>query len=121
MSDGDARGVLGDLDATRWLFLLLALLLAGIHLSLGFVASVPAARETPYVVIGLVFLAGAVVAVTRYWEPILYLLGAGFATYVLVVWALSETVLYQIGLFTSVVEGAFVVLAVYLFVRDSAT
>lgn len=102
-------------------FFVLALVLAGIHLYLGlFAPFVPAERALRFTVIALALLVGPVLYVTPYWRPILYLLGAGFAVYLGVIWLLGGMEHFLLGVVTGIGATAFVVLAVYLFVRESA-
>lgn len=109
-----------DLAPLDWVFLFLTLVLAGIHLYLGLVAQfVPPVRSTQFVVIGLAFVAGVVVYFTTYWRPLLYLLGAGFAAYLGVLWLFGGTEFFVVGVATGVVASTFFVLAIYLFLRES--
>lgn len=99
-------------------FFILTLALAGIHLYLGLLDPASAGgRETQFLLIGIAFLAGVVLRVTPFWRPILYLLGAGFALYLGVVWFLTGGDQFVAGVATGVVAVAFMTLAVYLFVR----
>ena len=107
-----------DLDAVETVFFLLTLILAGIHLYLGVLAPASAGgRETQFLLIGAAFLLGIVLRLTPFWRPILYLLGAGFALYLGVVWLLAGGQQFAAGVATGVVSVAFMTLAVYLFVR----
>lgn len=109
----------GDLDAFEWAFLFLTLLLAGIHLYLGlFAASVPAVRATQFVLIGVGLLVGPALFFTPYWQPLLYLLGAMFVLYLGVLWVLGGAEYFEIGVLTGVAATIFVVLALFLFVRE---
>lgn len=111
-----------ELDTLDGAFLVLAALLAGIHIYLGLFASfVPDDRATQFVLIGLALLVGPVVYFTTYWRPILYLLGAGFATYLGVLWLLGGMEFFLLGVFTGVVATSFVLLGLYLFLRESAS
>lgn len=110
-----------DADALDWLFVLSALALAGIHLYLGLAAAfVPDERATQFVLIGLAFLVGPLVYFTPYWRPVLYLLGAGFAVYLGTLWLLGGTEFFLFGAVTGVIATAFVLLALYLFVREGS-
>ncbi len=108
-------------DAFDWAFLSLALVLAAVHLYLAFFAPfVPDDRATTFLVIGAVLLVGPLVYVTPYWHSLLYLLGAGLAVYLGVIWLLGGMEFLLVGAFTGTVATTFAVLALYLFVRDVA-
>ncbi len=101
-------------------FFLLALALAGIHLYLGLLAPfVPSQSAVQFVVIAMALLVGPLVSLTRYWRPVLYLLGSALAVYLGVIWLLAGMEYFAIGVLTGIVATAFVVLGVYLFVRES--
>ncbi|WP_331235614.1 hypothetical protein [Natronorarus salvus] len=101
-------------------FFLLALTLAGIHLYLGLLAPfVPSQSAVQFVVIAIALLVGPLVSLTSYWRPVLYLLGSALAVYLGVIWLLAGMEYFAIGVLTGVVATAFVVLGVYLFVRES--
>jgi len=106
------------LDAAETVFFLLTLTLAGIHLYLGVLEPASAGgRETQFLLIGAAFLAGIVLRMTPFWRPILYVLGAGLALYLGVVWLLAGGQQFVAGVATGVVSVAFMALAVYLFAR----
>lgn len=106
-------------DATEWLFVGLALALAGVHLYLAlFAPFVADERATLFVLIAVAFLAGVAIRFTRYWDATLYLLAAGFATFLGAVRLLDGPPYRPIGVATGVVASAFLVLAVLLFVRE---
>lgn len=108
-----------ELDAFNWAFLSLAIVLASLHLYLGlFAAPVPSDRATQFVIIGLFFLVGPVVYFTPYWQPLLYLLGAGFAVYLGGLWILSGMEYLLFGLVTGITATSFVLLGLYLFFRE---
>lgn len=110
-----------DLSSLDWVFLLLTVVLAGIHFYLGLVAPfVPPVRATQFVVIGVAFIAGVVIYFTSYWRPALYLLGAAFAAYLVILWILGGTEFFAVGATTGVIASVFFVLAVVLFLRESA-
>lgn len=107
-----------DLDGFDWAFLLLALVLAGIHLYLGLGAGfVPEDRASQFVVAALVLLVGPLVYVTSLWRPVLYLLGATVAVSLGVLWVLAGMAYPVVGVLTGVVATTFVLLAVFLFLR----
>ncbi len=107
-------------DVFEWAFLSLALVLAAIHLYLGlFAAFVPDERVSTFLVIGVVLLVGPLVYVTPYWHSLLYLLGAGLAVYLGVIWLLGGMKFVFVGALTGAVATAFALLALYLFVRET--
>lgn len=110
-----------EVDAFNWAFLFLTIGLAGLHLYLGlFAVFVPAERATQFVVIGLALLVGPVLYFTSYWRPLLYLLGAGFAIYLGVVWMLSGMEHFAFGITAGITATGFVLLGLYLFYREEA-
>lgn len=106
-----------QLDILEGLFLVLALLLAGIHLYLGLVMRFPEGQAQLFVLIGLALLFGPVVFFTRFWESILYVLGAGFAIFLGVLWLLDGMVLLELGILTGLIATTFIILGLYLFLR----
>lgn len=109
-----------DFDALDAAFLLLALVLAGIHLYLGLLAgSVPENRASQFVLVALVLLLGPLVYVTSLWQPVLYLLGAVAVVSLGVLWLLAGMEFAAVGVFTGVVAATFALLAVYLFLRET--
>ncbi|WP_323192570.1 hypothetical protein [Halostella sp. PRR32] len=110
-----------QIDVLNWTHLLTAIILAGVHLALGIlVPSVSEEQATQFILIGLALLAWPVVYFTSYWRPILYLLGAGFAIYLGSIWFFGGMQRFVVGLLTGVIASVFVLLSVYLFVRESA-
>ncbi|WP_232701260.1 hypothetical protein [Halobacterium wangiae] len=111
-----------EFDVFDWAFLALTLLLAGIHLYLGlFAAFVPDDRAAQFVLVALALFLGPLVYVTSYWRPVLYLLGVAFAFYLGVLWLLGGMEYATVGVATGVVATTFVLLAVYLFLREATT
>lgn len=113
-----SSGTRTETDALTWAFLLASVVLAGIHLYLAVVTLPDPDAPTPqFTVIAVGFLVGPVLYFTRYWRPILYLLGAGFAIFLGVVWALGGMAYPTIGVVTGLVATVFIALALYLFFR----
>jgi len=105
-------------DAFNWLFLLLSIVLAGIHLYLAILTfSDPDEPTFQFTVIGFAFLIGPVLYFTPYWQTVLYLLWAGFAVFLGVVWVFGGMDYPTVGVATGVVATVFILLALYLFVR----
>ena len=97
-------------------FLLLALLLAGIHLYLGLAARfVPPPRARAFALIGLLLLVGPALYFTPYWKPVLYPIGTALAVSLGVVWVLSGMEYFYVGVLTGVVATGLVVVSLYLF------
>lgn len=110
-----------ETDVFNWVFLLLTLVLAGIHLYLGLLAPfVPAERAIQFVLIALALLVGPVLYFTPYWQPVLYLLGIGFAAYLGAIWFLGGMEYLPLGVVTGVTATSFILLGLYLFFREEA-
>lgn len=108
-----------ETDVFNWVFLFLTLALAGIHLYLGLLAPfVPAERAIQFVVIALALLVGPVLYFTPYWQPVLYLLGIGFAAYLGAIWLLGGMEYLPLGVVTGVTATSFILLGLYLFFRE---
>lgn len=108
-----------DLDVYNWAFIVLAIVLAGLHLYLGlFAPSVADVRASQFVVIGFAFLFGPLIYFTPYWQPILYLLGAGFAAYLGILWVLGGLEYFLFGITTGITATVFFLLGLYLFLRE---
>lgn len=119
MTDGDSGSDIATVEAV---FFGLTLLLAGIHLYLGlFVPGVSESRGVQFLVIGAAFLVGFLVRLTPLWQPVLYLLGVGFAVFLAVLWVLDDAVYPTVGVATGLAATAFVVLALYLFVQEMSS
>jgi len=110
-----------ELDAFEWVFVVLTLVLAGIHLYLGlFAAFVPPERASQFVLVALALSLGPLVYVTSYWRPVLYLLGVAFTLYLGVIWLLGGMEYTSVGVATGVVATTFVLISVYLFLREES-
>lgn len=108
-----------ELDTYDWAFLLFAVVLAGLHLYLGlFAPFVAGDRAVQFVIIGLALLFGPIVYVTSYWQPLLYLLGAGFALYLGVLWILDGMEYLLFGVIAGIAATGLVLLGLYLFLRE---
>lgn len=96
-----------------WLAVLLGVVLAGIHLYLGVVEN-----EPPFLVVAIGFLGGVFLFLTRYWQPILYLLAALFVLVLGTVWLLGGMEYRTLGLVTGAISTAFILVVAYLFLRE---
>jgi len=98
-----------------WLAAVLAVVLAGIHVYLGVVAD-----EQQFFIVAAFFVVGVLLFFTGYWRAILYLLAAVYVATLGVLWFLGGMEYREIGLLTGTISTAFLVLVVYLFVRESS-
>jgi hypothetical protein len=115
--DGFARGI----GPVELLFLGVTLSIAGIHLYLGlFEPSISRGRSGQFLLIGAAFLAGFLLRLTPLWQPVLYLLGAAFALFLGALWLLGGGEFFLVGVATGIAATAFIVLALYLFVREES-
>jgi hypothetical protein len=115
MADGPSRRN----DALHYGVVALAFVLATIHFYLGLVVESPGNdMSIRFLLVGTIFLAGVVVYLTSYFRPVLYLLGSLYAGVLGVLWFLGGMQYFSLGLLTGVVGGSFLLLTVYLFVRD---
>lgn len=90
-----------------------ALLTAGIHLVMA-----AATGSQTFAVLGLGLLLGFVVFFTDLWQPVLYLVGAIYVGVTTVVWVLAGMPRPLLGAVDKVVQGALVVLFVYVLVVE---
>lgn len=101
---------------------MVTLSLAGIHLYLGlFDPVVSGPRTEQFLLIGAAFLAGFLARLTPIWRPVLYLLGAAFGILLGVLWLFSGAERLLLGLLTGAIAMVFIVLALYLFVREESS
>lgn len=108
-----------ELDGLNWLLVVLGLVLAGIHLYLGVAAPfVTPADASKFAVIAVVFVVGAVVYLTSFWRPVLYLLATFLGLYLGQLWLLGGMQYFFVGAVTGVVSTGFLLLAFYLFYRE---
>jgi hypothetical protein len=97
----------------------LALALAAVHLYLGLTAGgVSPADAEAFTVVGVVFLLGTVLYLTRFWQPVLYLGAVLAVMWLAVVWALGGTRYREAALVTLALGAGFVAVSMYLFVRE---
>lgn len=96
-----------------WVAVALGVVLAGIHVYLGVTTD-----RSPFVVVGAGFLLGVAFFLTRYWRPVFYLLGVIYGLVLGFIWILNGMQYQTIGLVTSALSIAFLVLISYLFARE---
>jgi hypothetical protein len=97
----------------------LALALAGVHLYLGLAAGgVSPADAEAFTVVGVAFLLGTALYLTRFWRPVLYLGAVLAVMWLAVVWALGGMRYRGAGLVTLALGAGFVAVSMYLFVHE---
>ncbi len=107
-----------DADRLERAFVVLAVVVAVIHLYLGVLAPFIHDDATQFVVIGLALLVGPVVYLTPYWHPVFYLLGVGLAIYLATLWLLGGMQYPLFGAVVGAIMTVFSLLGLYLFVRE---
>jgi hypothetical protein len=100
---------------THWLGVVLSALIGVVNLYVGYVRA-----ETGILVVGVTFLLGVVLYVSRFWHPVLYLLGALHAGVLVVLWLLSGFRYLELGIVNGVLCVALASIAVYLFVVETS-
>lgn len=111
-------GTRTEMDAVDWAFLLSSVGLAVFHVYLMAVTWPDPDEPTfQFALIALVFLTISVTYAAGYWCSLFYLLCAGFAVYLGVLWVLGGMAYPTVGVATGVVATVFIVLAFYLFIR----
>lgn len=106
-------------DAPHYGAVLLAFVLAVIHVYLGLLVEPPGSvASIRFLVIGAVFLVGVGVYLTTYFRPVLYLVGSLYAVFLAFLWLFSGMEYLALGTLTSVVGTGFVLLTAYLFARE---
>ena len=102
----------GERDRLNWLLVVLALVLAGIHLYHGLAAPFVTADDARrFVVIAAAFLAGVVVYFAAWWRPLLYLAGTLLSVYLGQLWLLGGREYFAVGVLAGVVSTAFLLLS----------
>lgn len=102
-----------EVRAVHWLLVALAVLTAGVHVVMGVLTD-----RTQFVILGVLFLAGLAVFFTRYFRPVLYLLGAIYVAALTAVWVLAGTPFFVVGFLDALVQVALFGLFLYLFVVE---
>lgn len=105
-------------DPLHYAAVLLAFVLAAIHFYLALFVESAGDMSLRFLLAGVVFLAGVGVYLTPYFRPVLYLFGSLYAGVLGVLWLFGGMEYFSIGLLTGVLGGSFLLLTVYLFVRD---
>lgn len=100
--------------AIHWLGLVVAIALAAVHIAVGLRVG-----ESPLIVIGISFVVAAGVFCTRWWRPVMYLLGVIHVISLGVIWVLSGFRYFEWGVLTALLGVALIVVALTLYVRES--
>lgn len=87
--------------------------IAAINLYVGYVAS-----QTPMLAVGCSFLVGVGLFFTRFWNPVVYLLGVVHVTALGVIWVLSGYQFLAIGLVNGALSVALAAIAISLFFEE---
>lgn len=117
MSTGNSESALADVDAwgpLYWVGVVLAAAIAAVNLYVGYVHS-----EQVFFVIGSSFLFGVGLFFTRFWHPVLYLLGVLHVGALGVLWLLSGLQYFRFGAASGVMSLALAAIALYLFVQET--
>jgi hypothetical protein len=106
--------LLADFGAWRWphwVGVALALALAGLNAWLGVTT-----RQPPLLFVAGSFLLAVALFATRFWRPVLYLLGVVHLGVLFVLWLLAGLQFRRLGLLVGACSLALATLATYLFV-----
>lgn len=66
----------------------------------------------------IALLVGPILYFTPYWQPLLYLLGVGFAIYLGGLWMLVGMEYFAFGVIAGITATSFILLGLYLFYRE---
>ncbi len=116
MRDTESSGVMADVSSWNWLHwtgLLLSICIAAINLYIGQIES-----QSTFFVIGVSFLLGGVLFLTRFWDPILYLLGVLHIGALGVIWVLGGMRFLAFGIVTGILSAGLAAIALYLFAEE---
>lgn len=117
MHDTEFNGVMADVSSWNWLHwtgLLLSVCVAAINIYIGYTES-----QSPFFVIGASFLLGVVLFMTRFWNPILYLLGVLHIVALGVIWFLDGMQFLAFGVATGILSTGLTVIALSLFFEEA--
>jgi len=107
-------------DGVAWLFFACSVSFAAIHLGIGaWVASAPAVARQ-FLLLGVLALVVPGLFLTRYWQPVLYVVGALVTCVLGVVWLFSGASFYRLGALAGVPALGVLVFGAYLFVREES-
>jgi len=100
----------------HWTGVVLSAAIAGMNLYVGYIRSNPA-----FVLVGLSFLFGVALFASRYWQPVLYLLGVLHVGVLGVLWTLEGFQNFELGVLTGVLSAGLATVALYLFFDEEST
>lgn len=108
-----------DADVFEWLFFLSSVMLAVTHFYVALAEPLTAIEHRRlFVLLGLAILVGPLLYLTRFWNPVFYIIGAILTCSLGVVWVLDGLNHFVIGLITGVPAIGVIVLGSYLFLRE---
>lgn len=116
MASSGPDGILADVRSWTWLHwtgVVLSIGLAAVNIFVGY-----AFNQFPLIVVGCSFLAGVGLFFTRFWQPILYLLGVLHVMILGVLWLLSGMPFFEWGVVTGVLSVGLAGIALYLFFTE---
>lgn len=116
MATADVDGVFTDRSSWSWIHwtgVFLSLGIAGINIYIGSVTS-----QVPFLAIGGSFLLGVGLYLSRFWNPILYLVGVLHVAILGYLWVLDGMPFTLLGAFVGVLSAAVAVIATYLFFME---
>lgn len=111
-----ADGLIADVSTWSWrqvVGLTLSIAIAAINLFVGYVAD-----NLAILAVGCSFLLGVVIFCTRFWDPVLYLVGVLHVAILGVLWFLSGMEYFTWGIITGVFSLALAAIALSLFIDD---
>lgn len=114
-SSGGRAMRVAEVRPIHWVVVGLVLVTAGIHASIGVRTG-----RSEFVIAGVVFAAGLLVFFTRFFDPVLYLVGAAYLALLTVMWVLAGTPFFAVGMVDALVHLALFGLFVYLFFVEEA-
>ena len=116
MSTNQSDGFLADLGewtTLHWVGVALSVVIAGVNIGVGL-----AAEQTPLLIVGGSFLFGVFLFSTRFWEPVLYLVGVVHVGGLGVLWVLAGVPHLLWGVVSGVCCLALAAIALTLFINE---
>lgn len=111
-SDGASRDT-STWNWVHWVGVILSLGIAAINIFIGYSENQP-----QFFIIGGSFLVGVVLFVTRFWNPLLYLLGILHVGILGVMWFFGGRQFLLSGVVTGILSAGLAMIAVYLFFEE---
>jgi len=115
MTTSESDGLVADVSSWSWIHwtgVFLSLGIAGINLFIGYTE-----RLIPFLAVGGSFLLGVGLYLSRFWRPILYLVGILHVAILAVLWVLDGMQFLLFGVATGILSAGLAVIAAYLFFR----